>query len=473
MSQDTSREKSLVKNTLILSLGTSFPKVMSFITLPLLTAYLTKAEYGTYDLITVLTMFLLPIATLQIHTGAFRYLIENRNNKKTSDQIITNTLLYAVVLSVISLIITGFFLRNTEDWFLILLYLFFDMYLIVIQQIARGTGQNMLYSISAILNSVIFMVLTVLLVWKLRYGLMGALTALLGGVFISSIYLTFRLKLLHSFKKSLISWQIVKMLLAYSWPIVPNSLCNWVLNLSDRLIVTSFMGIEANAVLAVAHKLPNLLTVFQSSFTYAWQESASLTVKDDDASLYYENMFKSITNFLAGGLAVLIGCSPVIFDLLIKGDYGDAYPQTAILYLAIFFSCLSSFLAGIYAANMKTVNVGITTIVAAICNIAIDFIFINRIGLYAASISTLVSYILLTVYRMINVQKFQKIKFDIRILVVDTLVLCVMICLFIHNTLWGNVLNFIIGIGVAILLNKDILGLIIKKLMRGHKNPGK
>ena len=184
-------------------------------------------------------------------------------------------------------------------------------------------------------------------------------------------------------------------------------------------------------------------------------------------------MFKSITNFLAGGLAVLIGCSPVIFDLLIKGDYGDAYPQTAILYLAIFFSCLSSFLAGIYAANMKTVNVGITTIVAAICNIAIDFIFINRIGLYAASISTLVSYILLTVYRMINVQKFQKIKFDIRILVVDTLVLCVMICLFIHNTLWGNVLNFIIGIGVAILLNKDILGLIIKKLMRGHKNPGK
>ena len=106
MSQDTSREKSLVKNTLILSLGTSFPKVMSFITLPLLTAYLTKAEYGTYDLITVLTMFLLPIATLQIHTGAFRYLIENRNNKKTSDQIITNTLLYAVVLSVISLIIT-------------------------------------------------------------------------------------------------------------------------------------------------------------------------------------------------------------------------------------------------------------------------------------------------------------------------------------------------------------------------------
>lgn len=51
------REKSLVKNTAILSLGTYLPKLTTIITLPLLTGYLTQAEYGIYDLITTLVFF--------------------------------------------------------------------------------------------------------------------------------------------------------------------------------------------------------------------------------------------------------------------------------------------------------------------------------------------------------------------------------------------------------------------------------
>lgn len=466
MNDAPSREKLLVKNTLVLTLGTSIPKVMSFITLPLLTAFLSKAEYGTYDLITVLVMFLLPIATLQIHTGAFRYLIEYRDDKEKCEQIITNALIYAVTLSIISLVITGICLRNTEGIAFILAYLFFDMYLIVIQQIARGSGNNMLYSASAIINSAVFMILTVLLVGTFQCGLIGAVCALLGGVFVASAYLTLKLHLFQSFKLHLASGKIIKMLLAYSWPIVPNSLCNWVLTLSDRLIITAFLGIEANAVLAVSNKLPNLLTIFQSSFSYAWQENASLTVRDKDASLYYENMFKSIVNFLTGGLSVLIGISPVIFGILIRGDYAEAFPQTAILYLAMFYSCLASFLAGIYAANMKTVNIAITTLAAALCNLLIDLCFVNFIGIYAASISTLASYIVLTIYRMINVQHFQKIKFDIRLLIRNTGILCIMIAVLMCNKPIGNIINFILGIVMAVTLNKAVLVKMVKKIRR-------
>ena len=43
------REEKLVKNTIILAFGTFFPKLAIFISLPVLTAYLTQAEYGTYD----------------------------------------------------------------------------------------------------------------------------------------------------------------------------------------------------------------------------------------------------------------------------------------------------------------------------------------------------------------------------------------------------------------------------------------
>ena len=48
------RSRDLAKNTGILAIGTFLPKLASFITLPILTACLTKAEYGTYDLISTL-----------------------------------------------------------------------------------------------------------------------------------------------------------------------------------------------------------------------------------------------------------------------------------------------------------------------------------------------------------------------------------------------------------------------------------
>ncbi len=76
-----SREKELVKNTFILGLGRFLPKLVQIITLPVITACLTKNEYGTYDLIATLVMLLMPIATLQIQSAAFRFLIDCRGDK--------------------------------------------------------------------------------------------------------------------------------------------------------------------------------------------------------------------------------------------------------------------------------------------------------------------------------------------------------------------------------------------------------
>lgn len=70
------REKALAKNTIIIGFGTFLPKVASIITLPIVTGSLTKAEYGTYDLLLTLISLVLPLATLQIQTAAFRFLVQ-------------------------------------------------------------------------------------------------------------------------------------------------------------------------------------------------------------------------------------------------------------------------------------------------------------------------------------------------------------------------------------------------------------
>ena len=103
-----SREGKLAKNTLILSIGTFLPKLASFITLPILTGCLTQEDYGVYDLITVLVSLLLPAATLQIQTAAFRYLIDIHDDETGCKSIITNIFAFIVPVSAISLLILYF-----------------------------------------------------------------------------------------------------------------------------------------------------------------------------------------------------------------------------------------------------------------------------------------------------------------------------------------------------------------------------
>ena len=109
-----SREGKLAKNTLILAIGTFLPKLASFVTLPILTGCLTKAEYGTYDLITVLVSLLLPTVTLQIQAAAFRFLIDCRDDDMQIRTIVTNIIAFIIPTSLISLVILFFSLGSQE-----------------------------------------------------------------------------------------------------------------------------------------------------------------------------------------------------------------------------------------------------------------------------------------------------------------------------------------------------------------------
>ena len=266
------------------------------------------------------------------------------------------------------------------------------------------------------------------------------------------------------------SWQKLREMLAYSWPMIPNSLSFWVMNLSDRWIVTFVLGIEANAVYVVANKIPNLLAILQTTFTFAWQENASMAVKDKDAGAYYSEMFDDFFTVLAGAMAGLLAFTPLLFKILINEQYAAAYPQMSFLFLGMVFATLSSFLGGIYTAHKKTKSVGITTLLAAICNIIINVAFIRVIGLYAASLSTLFSYLFLTLYRMWDVQKFEKITYKWPKIIGNLIILAGMGILCSRNVLGLNIFNFIFGmVYAAVLCRKIIFALLERVKNRLHR----
>lgn len=461
-----SREGQLAKNTLIISFGTFLPKIINVITLPIITAFLTKVEYGQYDLITTMVILVLPIATLQVQSAAFRFLIDCRNDKAQTKRVITTILLYVSFASIVSVMVIFFALQSItiELRIMVCLYFLVDMLLVIIQQIVRGMSLNKAYSVSTILNSIINLIGIFVAVQYMGKGLLGVLFSMVVASMAAIGFLFWRISLWLYIDWSCFSFDTLKEILSYSWPMIPNNLSNWVLKLSDRLVITAVLGVEANAVYAVANKIPNLFVAIQSTFIYAWQENASLAMNDRDAEDYYSNIFSSVFNILVGIMALAVAATPVMFATLIRGDYSEAYNQMPILFIGMMFSSIASVLGGVYIAHKRTKNVGITTVLAATCNLVIDLACVHLLGITAGSVSTLISYLFLSIYRMVDVQKFQRIKYNYKSILGWLFVICVMCFICEINLFWLNILNCIIGVVVAFISNNKLIRSIMLKI---------
>lgn len=87
------RQKSLVKNTFILSLGRLLPRFTALVTLPIYTGMLTAAEYGSYDFIVIVQYIIENTVLIQIGQAIFRFLIDLGDVEKGKSIISTGIIL--------------------------------------------------------------------------------------------------------------------------------------------------------------------------------------------------------------------------------------------------------------------------------------------------------------------------------------------------------------------------------------------
>ncbi len=469
------REKQLAKNTIIIGFGTFLPRFMSVITLPIVTGYLSKTEYGTYDLLLTLISLILPIATLQIQSAAFRFLIQCRKDHEECATVISTIFYFTCLMSIIPIVVIFFVIDNYPIGTRVMICAYFlcDIILHTFQQVVRGLGKNLVYSISTILTSIINMILLVILVRWVGWGLEGVILSLVVTNTLSLIYLFVFGGIYGYLDNRAYKKATLKKMIAYSWPMIPNNLSSWVMSLSDRLLIVYFLGVEVNAVYVVAKKIPNLVATVQSTFGLAWQENASLAANDKDVNEYYSKMFDTIFNLVVGASASLIGFAPVLFALLVRGDYAQSYSQMPILFLGMTFSALASYMGGIYIAYKRTKEIGITTVVAAVINLMISVVGIPIVGIWAASISMLISYIFLFFYRVWDIKKYNNLQYNIKKNAICLVLLVILCILSFYNNFLLNVIILLAGVLMAVILNLDIIKVIIGMLLskKRHKNP--
>ena len=78
--------------------------------------------------------------------------------------------------------------------------------------------------------------------------------------------------------------------------------------------------------------------------------------------------------------------------------------------IATYYSNLSSFYGGIFSAYKDTKIMGTTTIVAAVLNLVIVFLFVTKFEIYAACFATLIANLIVYFYRKKKLRKYLKLR---------------------------------------------------------------
>ena len=186
------------------------------------------------------------------------------------------------------------------------------------------------------------------------------------------------------------------------------------MNSSDRFIVSFILGTAANGLLAVSHKFPTLYMAVFNIFQLAWHEMGAIHYFDKDRDEFFTDMMKKVMTIFSAICMGIIVVLPIIFNWFINSNYFEAYYNIPIYLIASLFNVVIGLLGVVYVATKKTSEIAKTTIFAAAINIVVHIVLIEYIGLYAASISTLVGYGLTMIYRIIDTKKYLKIKYDIK-----------------------------------------------------------
>jgi len=406
--------KSLIKNSFLFAIGSIGSKAISFFMLPLYTRMLTTSDYGQLDILQTTISLLIPLVTFQVVEAVFRFSVDMRDEDSAS-KVLTNGIFLCLIGMLITLLLFPIF-NNFEPFAtyttMFYLIMFLTIFHGIIKQFVRGLEKIKTFVAADLIYTGSFVTFNIVFLVNLRMGLRGYFLSMVLAHLVAIIVLiifgnVFKYLNLKSFNRKLL-----KTMLIYSIPLIPNGLMWWVMNVSDRYILTYFLGFDATGIYSVSYKFPSLITLMNSIFFMAWQLSAMQEYGKEGYDNFYKNIFGVLSSFLLLITAVVLLILKPLMSVFVADAFYESWKYVPLLLVGTVFQAFSSFFGTNYTASKKTKGAFTTSVYGAIVNIGINLLLIPIWGIQAAAFSTMLAYLTMWLLRLFDTKKFVKIKID-------------------------------------------------------------
>ena len=390
--------KKLSKNIVIFAISGFGSKFLILLLVPLYTGILTTVEYGRYELLTTTALLLIPILSLNIDTSVMRFLLNNEDIEKEYVVIIGLrwSLLSSLFFSILLLINYHYklliFLNGYE--LVTLAFFLFNVILRYLSMVAKGLQKVKIISIAGLINSVSIVIFNLIFLLVLKWGLNGFFLANILGNAIP-VFFYFSIKEIRQFIAISLLFKknkdLSKKMLLYSIPLILTSI-SWIINSSlDKYMVNYLIGISASGLIALAHKIPNILGILQNFFNSAWQISAIEEYNENEYSDFYNTGYDKYLSFSAIACSGIVLLSEFSGKILYSGEFYEAWRYVPFLLLSVFFNSSAGFMGPILAAKMNSRRLAASGIIGIALNFILNYWFISFMGLQGAAIATALS----------------------------------------------------------------------------------
>jgi len=465
------RYKKLLSNTMIFAIGTFGSKMLVFLLMPLYTRVLSQSQYGTVDLIVQASNLLIPIASIGINNSIIRFGLERNINKKG---VMTVGLL--TILSGFLIMCLFYPLLNKVSFisgYTVLVYLFVLCSSIhsLFFNFIRAKGYVRLSAFDGISSTILTIILNVLFLVIFHMGVTGYVLGTILADVISSLFLFTIAKLYRYISIKNVEKETAAIMLKYCIPLIPTTVCSWIINISDRYLISHFINTSMTGLYSVANKIPTILLIVANIFGDAWQISA-VTESDKNARRQFfsnvSNVYVSVA-FLTGSF--LIMSAKFITKLLASPSFYTAWQFIPILVMATTFACLSQFLGSVYMVGRKSFATLINTMIGAGLNIGLNLILIPYfaakslyLGVQAAAFSTFVSYFSMFVIKAFHTRRYIKIRWNMPKLLLDSVIITLQCYIMVVEVRFWVVYEILLFIASFVLNIDDVWKAFLKIL---------
>jgi O-antigen/teichoic acid export membrane protein len=414
--------KSAAKHTAIFGLGDLLNRVIGLVLLPIYLRYLSPADYGLLELLGILSLLLGMIILQGIPTASFKGVNHTYLNSKDDQKEVVGTAYLYLSLSSFIYFAACFLLSDyisnilfsEGDYSKLVKIVFITGFFNTLNNIPGVVFRAYLRSLKAIVVSFLnFGLNCALKIYFVVFLGMGVEGILWGGLITAVIFFFVSPVLIWQDIKWKISFNKLKPMLSYGWPLIPGAIAGGILNGADRLCLEYFSTRSQLGIYSLGFQLAAAINfLFLGPFQKTWPALFFPIADQPDAP---KILGRFSTYFFCVGFCLslfLICMAKPLLMLIAPVDYLSAYLVVPILVVALLLNGFQHLLnVGIFVKD-QTKYAPLIVIAGATINVLLNVILIPAYGIFGAGIATLISSFVMVILSYALNKRFYTIDYE-------------------------------------------------------------
>lgn len=409
-----------MKKSYIYMVGEVVPRLLNFLILPIMTRYLSPADYGVIAYVDAIILFVFIFSLMNLNSYLLREYFE-MTTVTAKKKLIGNLFIFLVIYNVV-LLLALFLLVNivfglSEMKFNILPILsialicnFVDIFCIFPQLIYRVQERAISFVCFAA-SKTFFTLLAVVLFLEFYSETHGPISKYYGILLVALIYGIISCWIVRKHASFSFDLSQIKAGFSFSLPLVIASLSFAIIEMSDRLILEKYVSMADIGIYSIACALGFGLNVIVKGGYKAFEPVIFKSAKSANFLQIFCSTKKEYLFLIFGASLIAISYSHEITFFILPDEYIQVGSLMPIIVLA-------AFLKGIYTINVMLIMIAKDTklisrivFLGAALNVGINLLFIEQFGLVVAALSTVAAFFTMAIAA--NFKAFDYYRFNI------------------------------------------------------------